>query len=218
MRVAVAENDHLFREGLVLLLQTAGIEVVCAVPDGDALLRDAGAADVDVVLLDIQMPPGRDGGLSTAARLRERSPAVGVLFLTAFEDTEHVRAALDIATERIGYRLKSAITDLDALVDSLTRVRNGDLVLEPRLARQLYAPGPGHRDRLATLSARESEVLALMAEGASNSRIAAGLWISTKAVEKNVASIFAKLGLPFQRDEHHRRVLAVLEYLKASSP
>ncbi|CAO5154909.1 putative transcriptional regulator [Frankia sp. AiPs1] len=215
MRVAVADDGALFREGLVMLLEAAGHEVVGCVADGDALLALLEAEPVDVVVLDIRMPPGPEGGLTTAAWVRARRPGVGLLLLSHYAETFYLVRFLEIGTERIGYRLKDRIAGVQVLSDTLDRIRAGEIVLEPALAGRLLERHGAAGGPLASLSPRETEVLRLMAEGRSNGGIAATLCLSAKSVEKYIASIFTKLDLPADSTSHHRRVLAVLRYLDA---
>ncbi|MCK9905142.1 LuxR family transcriptional regulator [Parafrankia colletiae] len=213
MRVALAEDGVLFREGLVLLLTAAGHEVVGCVPDGDALLALLDGNEADVAILDIRMPPGAEGGLLTARRVRERHPHVGLLLLSHYAESYYLTRFLEIGTDHIGYRLKDRIAGVQVLTDTLARIRAGELVIEPVLARQLVDRPTPRASSLAALSERELEVLRLMAEGRSNNGIATELFLSGKAVEKHIAGIFAKLGLTGDATVHHRRVLAVLRYL-----
>ncbi|MEU4236197.1 response regulator transcription factor [Actinoplanes sp. NPDC026619] len=219
MRVALAEDGALFREGLVMLLEAAGHEVVGCAEDGNALvdLLAAGpGATADVAILDIRMPPEPDGGLSTAERLRTAYPNLGLLFLSHYAEAHYLMRVLQIRTESIGYRLKEKVGSVAVLSDTLDRIRAGEIVIEPQLARRLVdRPTGNRRDVVASLSARELEVLGLMAEGRSNGGIAGQLVVSPKAVEKHIANIFTKLGLPADAAEHHRRVLAVLTYLRS---
>ncbi|CAJ61911.1 MULTISPECIES: response regulator transcription factor [Frankia] len=215
MRVALADDAALFREGLLLLLTTAGYEVVGCVADGDALLDLLAVEPVDVAIVDIRMPPGAEGGLTTAARVRARHPDTGLLLLSHYAETLYLMRFLEIGTERIGYRLKERIAGVQVLTDTLARIDAGEIVIEPVLARRLVDRPAGPSGPLATLSPRESDVLRLMAEGRSNNGIAAALYLSAKSVEKNIASIFTKLDLPADSAAHHRRVLAVLRYLDA---
>jgi DNA-binding NarL/FixJ family response regulator len=215
MRVALAEDGVLFREGLVLLLRAAGHEIVGWADDGDRLLDLLATEPADVAVLDIRMPPEPDGGLTTARRLRARHPELGLLLLSHYAETQYLMRVLEIGTERIGYRLKDRIAGVDVLSDTLSRVAAGEVVIEPALARRLVEAPRSPGDGFGALSAREVDVLRLMAEGRSNAGIAGSLYVSTKAVEKHVASIFAKLGLPPDAVAYHRRVLAVLAYLRA---
>jgi len=214
MRVAIAEDGALFREGLVMLLAAAGHEVVHAVPDGGQLLDLVAADPVDVAVLDIRMPPEPDGGLAIAERLRALHPEMGLLLLSHFAETHYLMRILEIGTRQIGYRLKDKVTSVTALSDTLARIAEGEIVIEPALAARLVDRPTGRQGKLAALSEREIEVLKLMAEGRSNNGIAAQLFVSSKAIEKHVAGIFAKLSLPADATAYHRRVLAVLAYLR----
>ncbi|MBB2944649.1 DNA-binding NarL/FixJ family response regulator [Actinoplanes lutulentus] len=216
MRVALAEDGALFRDGLVMLLEAAGHEVVGCVADGDSMVRLLASEPADVAILDIRMPPEPDGGLPTAETLRAAHPKLGLLFLSHYAETHYLMRVLRIGTEAIGYRLKEKVGSVEVLSDTLTRIRDGEIVIEPVLAQRLVErPSSQRRDVVAGLSARERQVLRLMAEGRSNNGIAAQLVVMPKAVEKHIANIFAKLGLPADAAEHHRRVLAVLTYLRS---
>jgi DNA-binding NarL/FixJ family response regulator len=216
MRVAVAEDGALFREGLVLLLGAAGHEVVGCTPDGDELLALLSIQPADVAVLDIRMPPEPDGGLVTAERLRAAHPALGLLFLSHYAESHYLMRILQIGTESIGYRLKEKVGSVGVLTDTLTRIAAGEIVIEPVLAKRLVDRPRGEKKSIvAALSGRELEVLRLMAEGRSNNGIAEQLFVTPKAVEKHIANIFAKLGLHTDAVSHHRRVLAVLTYLRS---
>ncbi|MFI0468650.1 response regulator transcription factor [Saccharopolyspora sp. 5N102] len=216
MKVAIAEDGALFREGLVLLLEAAGHEVVGCVGDGDALLAIVATEPVDVAILDIRMPPEPDGGLVTAERIRARSPETGLLLLSHYAETHYLMRVLEIGAERIGYRLKERVAGVQVLADTLDRIAAGEIVIEPALAKRLVEAPAGRKDSpIAALTERELEVLRLMAEGHANNAIAKELFVSAKVVEKHIASIFTKLGLPRDQVLHHRRVLAVLAYLRA---
>jgi DNA-binding NarL/FixJ family response regulator len=215
MRVAIAEDGALFREGLVLLLEAAGHEVVGCVADGNALLAIVATEPVDVAVLDIRMPPEPDGGLVTAERIRAMRPDTGLLLLSHYAETHYLMRVLEIGAERIGYRLKEQIAGVQVLADTLNRIAAGEIVIEPALAKRLVqAPASGD-NRVGALSERELDVLRLMAEGRANNGIAKELFVSTKAVEKHIAAIFGKLDLPGDQTVHHRRVLAVLAFLRA---
>jgi len=216
VRVAIAEDGALFREGLVLLLEAAGHEVVGCVPDGDRLLALVTTEPVDVAVLDIRMPPEPDGGLTTAERIRALYPDIGLLLLSHYAETHYLMRVLEIGTERIGYRLKERVAGVQVLDDTLVRIAAGEIVIEPVLAKRLVQT-PAGRDggAIDALTEREHDVLRLMAEGRTNNAIAAELFISAKAVEKHIAAIFTKLDLPGDPSVHHRRVLAVLAYLQA---
>ncbi|GAA1393444.1 response regulator transcription factor [Pseudonocardia kongjuensis] len=216
MRVALAEDGALFREGLLMLLQAAGHEVVGCAADGDELVALLGRDTADVAVLDIRMPPEPDGGLVTAERLRALHPKMGLLFLSHYAESHYLMRILDIGTDAIGYRLKEKVGSVEVLTDTLTRIRDGEIVIEPVLAKRLVErPRGDRRDALAALTERELDVLKLMAEGRSNTGIAGQLYVTPKAVEKHIANIFAKLGLHGESSEQHRRVLAVLTYLRS---
>jgi len=216
VRVAVAEDGALFREGLGLLLQAAGHQVVGTVEDGDAMVALLATEPVDVAILDIRMPPEPDGGLVTARRLRAAHPDTGLLMLSHYAETHYLMRTLEIGTERIGYRLKERVAGVKVLADTLERIAAGEIVIEPLLAKRLVETTPHTRDDpLSALTERETQVLRLMAEGRSNTGIAGELYVSGKAVEKHIAGIFTKLDLPGDAAVHHRRVLAVLAYLRA---
>jgi DNA-binding NarL/FixJ family response regulator len=198
VRVALAEDGALFREGLVMLLEAAGHEMAGCTADGDSLVELLAAEPADVAILDIRMPPEPDGGLATAERLRAAHPGLGLLFLSHYAEAHYLMGSVEV------------------LSDTLTRIRGGEIVIEPVLARRLVERTGGvRRDVVASLSEREQDVLRLMAEGRSNGGIAGQLFVTPKAVEKYVAAIFSKLGLPPDTTGHHRRVLAVLTYLRS---
>jgi DNA-binding NarL/FixJ family response regulator len=216
VRVALAEDGALFRDGLVMLLEAAGHHVVGCTADGDALVELLATEPADVAILDIRMPPEPDGGLPTAERLRAAHPELGLLFLSHYAEAHYLMRVLHIGTDAIGYRLKEKVGSVEVLSDTLTRIRDGEIVIEPVLAQRLVErPSSSRRDVVATLSARELDVLRLMAEGRSNGGIAGLLFVSPKSLEKHIASIFIKLGLPPDTVEHHRRVLAVLTFLRS---
>ncbi|REC98193.1 LuxR family two component transcriptional regulator [Microbacterium sp. AG157] len=215
MRVAIADDGTLFREGLVMLLAAAGHDVVAAHDGGDELLVTLDAEQVDIAILDIRMPPGEEGGLVTARRIRAQFPDIGLLMLSHYAESHFLRAMLEIGTEAIGYRLKERIAGVQMLNDTLQRIHAREIVIEPVLASRLIEIGE-HRDgAMAGLGERELDVLRLMAEGRANRSIAEQLFVSVKAVEKHVASLFVKLEIPGDATMHHRRVLAVLSYLQA---
>jgi DNA-binding NarL/FixJ family response regulator len=216
LRVAVAEDGGLFREGLVMLLEATGHQVVGAVENGDRLLELLATETVDVAILDIRMPPEPDGGLTTARTIRQRYPSVGLLLLSHYAEAHYLMLILQIGTDSIGYRLKDRIASAEAFRDTLTRVSAGEIVIEPEVAGRLVGSQSGGTASIRALTARETSVLQLMAQGRSNTGIAGELFLSAKAVEKHVAAIFAKLGLPTDAAAHNRRVLAVLTYLRAA--
>lgn len=216
MRVALAEDGALFREGLLMLLEAAGHEVVGCAAGGDELVAILSRQPADVAILDIRMPPEPDGGLVTAERLRAAHPDMGLLFLSHYAESHYLMRILQIGTDAIGYRLKEKVGSVDVLSDTLGRIQEGEIVIEPVLAKRLVErPRGERRDAVAALSERELDVLRLMAEGRSNNGIAGQLFVTPKAVEKHIANIFGKLGLHTDATEHHRRVLAVLTYLRS---
>ena len=210
MRIVIAEDSVLLREGLSRLLVDAGHEVVAATGDAETFLRAVDAQRPDVVVVDVRMPPTfTDEGLRAALVVRHQWPAVGVLVLSQYVEE---RYATELLTDRgggAGYLLKDRVADVGEFIDALRRVAEGASVLDPEVVAQLLARS---RNPLATLTPRERKVLGLMAEGRSNAAIAAALSIGTAAVEKYINSIFSKLSLP-PTDSDHRRVLAVLRYL-----
>jgi DNA-binding NarL/FixJ family response regulator len=214
MRVVIAEDAALFREGLVRLLQDRGHQVCAAVADGDALLTAATRHRPDVAVVDIRMPPTyTDEGLRAALELRRRHPETGVLMLSQYIETRYAARLLEGNASGVGYLLKDRVADVAEFADALARVAAGGTALDPVVVSQLLGAGR-HAHGLAGLTPREREVLSLMAEGRSNAGIAATLVISGGVVEKHVASIFAKLGLP-PAEGDNRRVLAVLRFLES---
>ncbi|MDE3722569.1 response regulator transcription factor [Nocardiopsis sp. N85] len=215
MRVLIAEDDALLRQGLVLLLETEGFEVVGAAREITEFWSLFEAHRPDVAVLDVRLPPGlRREGLEAAARLRERSPGFPVLVLSAHVEDGYA-AELLADSRGIGYLLKDRIGDVAEFADALRRVAGGGVALDPEVVSHLLS-GPTRRDPLGSLTPRELEVLGLMAEGHDNTRIRELLGLSTPAVGKHIGSIFAKLGLT-QEGSGHRRVQAVLAYLRSGS-
>jgi DNA-binding NarL/FixJ family response regulator len=216
VRIVIAEDAAVLRDGLVELLTRRGHEVVAAVGDGESLRAAVEAADPapDVAIVDIRMPPSfTDEGLRAAVTLRRDHPGLGVLVFSQYVETRYAVELLAGGADGVGYLLKERVADVRDFVDALTRVAGGGTVLDPEVVTALI--GAGRRDgELETLTTREREVLALMAEGRSNTAIANAVFLTQGAVEKNVTSIFAKLGLPPSSDDH-RRVLAVLRYLRS---
>jgi DNA-binding NarL/FixJ family response regulator len=213
VRVVIAEDLALLRDGLTRLLRDNAFDVVDAVQDGDALIHAVLRERPDIAIVDIRLPPTfRDEGLRAAKTVRELAPDTAVLIVSQY--IEHAYATELLADGRggIGYLLKDRIMEVDAFVDSVRRVGEGGTALDPEVVRQLLGRR-GTEGPLEQLTAREREVLALMAEGRSNGGIAAELVLTVGAVEKHIASIFTKLRLP-QTSTDHRRVLAVLEYLR----
>jgi DNA-binding NarL/FixJ family response regulator len=213
VRVAIAEDAVILRDGLVELLTGRGHEVVAAVADGEALVRAVAADPPDVAVVDVRMPPTHtDEGLRAALRIRREHPAVGILVFSQYVETRYASQLLADGAAGMGYLLKDRVADVRDFVDALTRVAAGGTALDPEVVTQLMRASR-RTDTVDALSAREQEVLALMAEGRSNSAIAEALVVSDRAVEKHVANIFLKLDLP-PSDADHRRVLAVLRHLE----
>jgi DNA-binding NarL/FixJ family response regulator len=212
VRVIVAEDSMLLREGVVRLLEEAGFEVVGQAGDGEELMRKTRAHKPDVAVIDIRMPPTHtDEGLRAARKIREEMPDTGVLVLSQYLEQEYALELLGEDAAGVGYLLKDRVSDLERFTDAIRRVAEGGSALDPEVISQMLARRRTE-DPLADLTSREREVLELMAEGRSNQAIAAALVISERAVEKHVTSIFAKLNLPPAADDH-RRVLAVLAFL-----
>ena len=217
VRVVIAEDSVLLREGIVRLLEESGFEVVGQAGDGEDLLRKVGAHHPDVAVVDVRMPPTHtDEGLRAAQRIRAEHPATAVLVLSQYVDETYALELLGESTERTGYLLKDRVADVDAFTDAVRRVAGGGSALDPEVVSMLL--GRRRReDPLDVLTPREREVLALMAEGRSNSAMANALVVSERAVEKHVTGIFSKLDLP-PAVEDHRRVLAVLMSLRSDEP
>jgi DNA-binding NarL/FixJ family response regulator len=214
MRVVIAEDAALMREGLIRLLADRGHEVCAAVADGDALVAAVAEHRPDVAVVDVRMPPTHtDEGLRAALQLRRDHPGVGVLVFSQYIETRYAARLLEGDAAGVGYLLKDRVADVAEFADALVRIAAGGTALDPEVIGQLLRASR-HADGLAALTPREREVLALMAEGRSNAGIAAALYVSAGVVEKHVAAIFAKLGLP-PSDADNRRVLAVLRYLQS---
>ncbi|MDR0284799.1 MAG: response regulator transcription factor [Propionibacteriaceae bacterium] len=215
LSIIVAEDSAILRDGLVALLTRRGHEVT-GVPDGDALLAAVAArADrlPDVVVADIRMPPTHtDEGLRAALSLRRRYDGLPVLLFSQYVEAAYASQLLADGTRGVGYLLKDRVADVSDFVDALTRVAAGHTVLDPEVVAQLVNTATPADAGLASLTAREGQVLALMAEGRSNNAIGESLYLSAGAVEKHIAAIFTKLGLPADVADN-RRVLAVLRYL-----
>ena len=212
LRVVLADDDVLLREGLASLLQGSGMDVVGRAADATELLAAVRDTLPDLAIVDIRMPPTRTvEGLDAARVIRQKHPEVAILVLSAHAEVDHAMELL--ATGRsIGYLLKSRVMDVEEFIDALDRVAKGGSVVDPALVQELIQ-ARRRNDPLAGLSPREREVLALMAEGRSNAGIGRRLWVSEGTVEKHVRSILAKLNLPEAEDDH-RRVLAVVTYLE----
>lgn len=211
LRLVIADDSVLLREGLVRLFDEAGFDTVGAYGDADALLASVGSLAPDVAVLDVRMPPTfRDEGVRAALRLRAEHPEIGVLLLSQYVEGTYAQELLASGDGGIGYLLKDRIASLDELRDAVARVADGGTVLDPQVVRELLVR---RTDPVASLTPREREVLQLMAEGRTNAGIAQRLVIGVGAVEKNVTSIFQKLALEDSGDDH-RRVLAVLAFLQ----
>jgi DNA-binding NarL/FixJ family response regulator len=212
LRVAVADDSVLLREGLVRVLRDAGLDVVAAFGDAETLLAAVPALELDAVVLDVRMPPTfRDEGVRAAIELRRRHPAIAILLLSQYVEVAYAQELLAAGTGGVGYLLKDRVVSLDEVRDALDRVAAGGTVLDPEVITQLMAR---RVDPLQALTAREREVLELMAQGRTNGAIASTLFIGVGAVEKHISAIFTKLALD-AADGDHRRVLAVLAWLQA---
>lgn len=212
MRVVIAEDSVLLREGIVRLLEEAGFEVVAQCEDGDDLLRKVGSHGPDIVIVDIRLPPThRDEGLQAALEVRRTRPEIAVLVLSQYVEPGLAMKLLADSAERTGYLLKDRISDVDEFVDAVRRVAAGGSAIDPSIVSMMLGRQRA-ADPLEQLTPREREVLELMATGSSNAGIAERLVISVGAVEKHVSSLFGKLGLPSSGSES-RRVLAVLLFL-----
>ncbi len=213
VRVVIAEDSAILRDGLVQLLADRGFSVLAAVADGVGLANAVDDDPPDVAVVDIRMPPTfTDEGLRTAVELRRVHPDVGILVFSQYVETRYAAELLAGGAAGIGYLLKDRVADVADFAEALVRVASGGTALDPEVVTQLMGASR-RRDDLARLSGREREVLALMAEGRTNSAIATSLVISEGAVEKHVANIFSKLDLPATSTDH-RRILAVLRYLE----
>lgn len=214
MRVLIAEDSVLLRAGLTRLLVDAGEEVVASVGDADALLEAIGRLEVDLAVVDVRMPPTHtDDGIRAALEIRSRFPSVGILVLSQYVEERYASDLLATDAGGVGYLLKDRVADVGEFVGSARRVAAGDTVLDPEVVGQLLARSR-RQEPIARLSAREREVLGLMAEGRSNNAIARQLVVSDGAVEKHVSNIFTKLDLR-PAEEDNRRVLAVLRWLES---
>ena len=216
MRVVVAEDTMLTREGIVRLLGDAKVEVVAQVEDAEALIRQVRLERPDVAIVDIRMPPTHtDEGLVAAQQIRRGFPETGVLLLSHYVEPSYALRLLEERPEQVGYLLKERVFDVAILIDALRRITDGESVVDPTIVSRLL--GRKRRDDpLAALSPREREVLGLLAEGLSNGAIAARLFVTPRTVEAHVKQVFLKLRLD-ANPESHRRVLAVLAYLGAGA-
>jgi DNA-binding NarL/FixJ family response regulator len=213
VRVVVADDVMLTREGIVRLLEDAGVDVVAQAADSESLLREVRLKRPDAAIVDIRMPPTHtDEGVVAAQRIRADHPEVGVLVLSQYVEPSYAMRLLEEHPERVGFLLKQLIFDVAVLVDALRRIEDGETVVDPTIVARLL--GRRRReDPLAELTAREREVLGLVAEGLSNRAIASRLFVTERTVEAHVKQVFLKLALDLN-PESHRRVLAVLAYLR----
>jgi DNA-binding NarL/FixJ family response regulator len=213
LRLVVADDHELLRQGVVSLLESQGFDVVAQAGDADDAIRKVGAHAPDVAIIDVRMPPGNsDDGLRAALVIRTAQPGVGVLMLSQYIEADYVLELIGADARGVGYLLKDRVTDVDEFADAIRRVAAGGSVLDPLVVRWML----GRKQRssvLEELTPRELEVLGLVAEGCSNQGVAQRLVVTQRAVEKHVTAILGKLGLP-PEPEAHRRVLAVLAYLK----
>jgi DNA-binding NarL/FixJ family response regulator len=215
MRVVIAEDLALLRDGLSRLLRDNGIEVVAAVADGEALVREVLARTPDVAIVDIRLPPGyRDEGLRAALELRRQAPGTGVLVVSQYVEQTYAEELLADRGGGVGYLLKDRVMHVADFLEALRRVADGGTALDPEVVAQLFARRRDGGGPLERLTPREREVLALMAEGRSNAGIADALVLTVGAVEKHIQSILGKLDLPASSSDH-RRVLAVLAHLQS---
>jgi DNA-binding NarL/FixJ family response regulator len=212
LRVAIAEDSGLLRAGIARLITDAGHKIVAEVGDGRSFLKAIEKELPDVAVVDVRMPPGfKDEGLKAALEARRRTPGLPVLVLSQYVEERYGRELLESGAEGTGYLLKDRVADVEEFVSALEAVASGGTVLDPEVVDQLLARGR-RNESLSSLTPREREVLALVAEGRTNQAVARALFITGGAVEKHVKSIFGKLGLS-QSEADHRRVLAVLPYL-----
>jgi DNA-binding NarL/FixJ family response regulator len=217
MRVVVADDVMLTRQGIVHLLDEAGIDVVAQAEDADELLREVRLKQPDAAIVDIRMPPTHtDEGLVATQQIRADHPAIGVLVLSQYVEPSYAMRLLEEHPERVGYLLKQRVFDVAVLVDALRRIGDGETVVDPTIVSRLVGRQRRH-DPLAELTAREREVLGLVAEGLSNGAIASRLFVTERTVEAHVKQVFLKLGLAIN-PASHRRVLAVLAYLRSEPP
>jgi DNA-binding NarL/FixJ family response regulator len=213
VRVVIADDETLLREGLARLLEDAGVEVAGLAATADELLRRVQLTRPDVAVVDIRMPPTyTDDGLVAAQEIRSTQPSVGVLVLSHYLESHYAMRLLEDHPERSGYLLKERVKDVAVLVDALERIADGECVLDPTIVSRLVGR-PRHGSPLDDLTTREREVLGLMAEGHSNEGICKQLFLSAKTVETHVRHILLKLGIGDTPD-YHRRVLAVLAFLR----
>jgi len=216
VRVVIAEDHALLREGIVAMLREHGVDVVAQTDDGEGLLRVIGGHHPDVAIVDVRLPPTfTDEGIRAAIAARELHPDVGILILSQYVEPVYTAELLASGQGGVGYLLKESVGDIPAFLDAVRRVADGGTALDREVVAEIvqrHTPGSDHT--LDSLTPREREVLELMAEGRTNAAVAAALVVTPSAVEKHVSNIFAKLDLP-ATDDDHRRVLAVLAYLRA---
>jgi DNA-binding NarL/FixJ family response regulator len=215
MRVVIADDEALLREGLARLLDDAGFEVAGRCGDADALLRMVEARRPDIAIVDIRMPPNQgDDGLVAAQEIRRRHPDIGVLVLSHYLDSRYAARLLEEAPERAGYLLKDRVSEVAVISDALRRIDEGECVIDPTIVSRLVTR-KRERGPIDELTEREREVLGLVAEGRSNGAIAEQLFLARKTVDSHISQIFLKLDLRESPDDH-RRVLAVLTFLRSS--
>lgn len=214
LRVVLADDAALIRQALAELLERAGVQVIAQAGNAPSLLRAVEEYQPDVAIVDIRMPPTQTNeGIRAALQIRDRFPAVGILLLSTFTEIDEAVELFTATASRVGYLLKDSVADLGELTGALTRISEGGTVFDPKLVVELF----GRTRRTSPLDAltpREREVLALMAEGQSNTGIAHTLWVTPGAVEKHIRHLFRKLGIPATPDTH-RRVLAVITFLES---
>ncbi|MFF8312821.1 response regulator transcription factor [Streptomyces lydicus] len=214
MRVVIAEDTAILRDGLAQLLELRGVEVVAAVADAESLLAAVAAHRPDAAVVDIRLPPGHtDEGLRAAVALRRDHPGTGVLIFSQYVETAYADRLFGAGFAGVGYLLKERVVDIGEFVDALRRVAAGGTALDPDVVSQLFTASR-RAGALDALTPREREVLALMAQGRTNQSIASALTVTERAVEKHIAHVFSKLDLP-PSETGHRRVLAVLRYLES---
>jgi DNA-binding NarL/FixJ family response regulator len=212
VRVGLADDSGIFREGLELLLQAADIEVTCRAPDGATLLASIPVQRPDAIILDVRMPPNfTDEGLKLAEQISAQYPDIGILVLSTYAETSYAVRLMQASDGAVGYLLKDRVADVEQLVDALERVRKGEAVIDPKIVSQLFARQTA--TAMGALTPREREVLALMAEGRSNAGIGEILHLSARTVEAYVNGIFTKLEI-VPGEAHNRRVLAVIRWLR----
>src|SRR5215213_9098364 len=213
MRIVIADDAVLLREGAARLLDEAGFDVVAQAGDAEDLLRKVRAHRPDVAIIDVRMPPDNtDDGLRAALTIRDELPEVGILLLSQYVEDRYLAQLLAGGAEGVGYLLKDRVAEVERLSEAVERVAAGGSVLDPQIVAQMVGRQRAD-DPLAALTDREREVLGLMAEGRTNRAIAEELYVSERGVERHITSIFTKLGLP-TTEQDHRRVLAVLAYLR----